>query len=102
MQRQDGEGRGGEDGRARGREGLSALPTSLPSLQPTSSATRFATLMAATRRGWVQPTFFPPSHHPASYRYCGSCVVLPLPVSPTMISTYPRSRVRWHMEAPRY
>ncbi len=29
--------------------------TSLPSLTPISCATRAATLMAATRRGWVQP-----------------------------------------------
>ena len=31
------------------------VPTSWPRRQPTSSATCFATDMAATRRGWVQP-----------------------------------------------
>lgn len=34
-------------------------PTSWPNLVPTSSATRAATDMAATRLGWVQPTFMP-------------------------------------------
>ena len=33
--------------------------TWFPSFQPISSETRAATDMAATRRGWVQPTFFP-------------------------------------------
>ena len=33
-----------------------AYPTSSPSRHPTSSATRLATDMAATRRGWVHPT----------------------------------------------
>ena len=32
-----------------------AYPTSSPSRHPNSSATRFATLLAATRRGCVQP-----------------------------------------------
>lgn len=106
-----------------------AYPTSCPSRQPISSATRAATVMAATRRGCVHATMRPPPvqpaqlkvgkgvisleawccrkkeyelwllaqpahlHNsttadtavraPASCRYCGSCVVLPLPVSPT-------------------
>ncbi len=46
-------------------------------------ATRAATLIAATRLGWVQPTFFPSLQYPASYRYCGICVVFPEPVSPS-------------------
>ena len=59
----------------------------LPNLTLISSATLAATDMAATRRGWVQPIFFPPSQNPASYRYCGTCVVFPLPVSPSIIKT---------------
>ena len=38
--------------------------TSLPSFTPTSCATRAATDMAATRRGWVQPIFKPPLLYP--------------------------------------
>lgn len=49
----------------------------------TSSATRAATVMAAMRRGCVHTTSRPPVVHPASCKYCGSWVVLPLPVSPT-------------------
>lgn len=89
--------------------------TSLPSLTPTSCATRAATDMAATRRGWVQPIFKPPALYPwqkqitswvsrttqvlqiiylcmwgltSSIRYCGIWVVLPDPVSPSMMSTW--------------
>lgn len=59
-------------------------PISSPTRHPTSSATRVATLIAATRRGCVQPTIFRP-FSPASTMYCVSCVVFPLPVSPTTI-----------------
>ena len=38
----------------------------------TSSATRAATLIAATRRGCVQP-MRPDFEYPASCRYCGIC-----------------------------
>ena len=38
----------------------------------TSSATRAATLMAATRRGCVHP-MRPDFEYPASCRYCGIC-----------------------------
>lgn len=41
-------------------------PTLWPSSTPHSSATRFATETAATRRGWVIPMTFPPLHSPAS------------------------------------
>ena len=34
--------------------------------------------------GCVQATTRPPSAQPASNRYCGICVLLPHPVSPTM------------------
>jgi len=53
------------------------IPTSFPSLTSNSSATRLATLIAATRLGCVQaiiPTFV----YPASWRYCGICVVFPI------------------------
>ena len=43
--------------------------------------------MAATRRGWVQPIFLPSLVQPSSCRYCGSCVVLPEPVSPQTMTT---------------
>ena len=51
-----------------------------------SSLTRLATDMAATRRGCVQP-IMPYVAYPSSARYCVSCVVLPLPVSPTTTIT---------------
>jgi hypothetical protein len=57
-------------------------PTSCPNLHPTSSATRFATDIAATRRGCVHP-IRPLSAYPDSARYCTICVVFPEPVSPT-------------------
>mmetsp|Transcript_18344 Transcript_18344/g.69425 ORF Transcript_18344/g.69425 Transcript_18344/m.69425 type:complete len:390 (-) Transcript_18344:610-1779(-) len=62
-------------------------PTSSPRRHPTSSATRAATLMAATRLGCVQP-IRPNLVYPSSRRYCVSCVVLPLPVSPVMTTTW--------------
>jgi hypothetical protein len=61
-------------------------PHSFPSWTPISSATRAATVCAATRRGCVHATTRPPSAQPASNRYCGICVLFPLPVSPTMIN----------------
>lgn len=64
--------------------------TSLPSLTPISWATRAATLMAATRRGCVQPIFLLLCVNPPSYKYCGIWVVFPDPVSPSMIRTYKR------------
>lgn len=67
--------------------GLKNKLTSWPRRQPNSSATRFATDMAATRRGWVQP-ILPRTVNPASARYCVICVVLPLPVSPMTTSVW--------------
>jgi len=46
------------------------------------------TLMAATLRGCVQPIFFLSLVYPASYKYWGIWVVLPEPVSPSMIKTW--------------
>ena len=62
-------------------------PTSLPSGHPTSSLTRLATDMAATRRGCVQP-IMPYRPYPSSIKYCVSCVVFPLPVSPTITTAW--------------
>lgn len=63
-------------------------PTSRPSWTPISCATRRATVVTATRRGWVQQTIrVPPAVHPASSRYWGICVVFPQPVSPTITTT---------------
>uniref|UniRef100_A0A0K2THR0 Uncharacterized protein n=1 Tax=Lepeophtheirus salmonis TaxID=72036 RepID=A0A0K2THR0_LEPSM len=59
-------------------------PTSWPSKQPNSSATRLDTDIAATRRGCVHP-ILPLAVNPASAIYCVNCVVLPDPVSPTTI-----------------
>ena len=56
-------------------------PTSCPSRQPNSSATRLATDMAATRRGCVH-AMMPLEVKPASAMYWVIWVVLPLPVSP--------------------
>lgn len=76
------------------RRNARSSPTSSPSTAPRSSATRFATVMAATRRGCVMPmtpslriTWRCESHlkNPDSCRYCAIWVVLPLPVSPTII-----------------
>jgi hypothetical protein len=58
-------------------------PTSLSS----SLATRAATLVAAIRRGCVQPIcWFTP--RPIAIQIFGSCVVLPEPVSPATITTW--------------
>mmetsp|Transcript_11528 Transcript_11528/g.42703 ORF Transcript_11528/g.42703 Transcript_11528/m.42703 type:complete len:321 (-) Transcript_11528:650-1612(-) len=64
-----------------------AYPTSSPSRHPNSSATRFATLIAATLRGCVHP-ILPRLVYPASARYWVICVVLPLPVSPITTNTW--------------
>ena len=48
---------------------LIVYPTSCPKSQPNSSATRFATLIAATRRGCVQP-IMPRLVRPISAMYC--------------------------------
>ena len=56
-------------------------PTSWPKSQPNSSATLLATLIAATRRGCVQP-IMPLEVKPISAMYCVICVVFPEPVSP--------------------
>jgi hypothetical protein len=48
-----------------------AYPTSSPNTVPTSSATLVATLVAATRLGWVQATTWFWPDQPASCRYCG-------------------------------
>ena len=45
-----------------------AYPTSFPSSTPISSLTRFATDIAATRRGCVHPTI-PNAVSPSSWRY---------------------------------
>ena len=50
-----------------------------------------ALIVAASRRGCVHATTRPPCVQPDSCRYCGSCVVLPEPVSPTTITHWKRS-----------
>lgn len=51
-----------------------------------SCETLVAVETAATRRGWVIPIkpglSLPSKPNPASYSICGTCVVLPDPVSP--------------------
>lgn len=64
-----------------------AKPTSVPRAHPRSSATRAASIVAAIRLGCVQQTARPCCAHPASARYCGSCVLFPLPVSAVTITT---------------
>ena len=63
-----------------------AYPTLVPSSHPISSLTRFATDIAATRRGCVQP-IIPNVLYPSSCMYCVICVVFPDPVSPTTTTT---------------
>jgi len=58
-----------------------AYPTSSPSTVPTSSATRVATLVAATRLGWVQATTWLLPDQPASWRYCGISIYQLVPSS---------------------
>ena len=62
-------------------------PTSSPIVTSISSATRFATDIAATRLGCVHTTIlFSFVVYPASTRNWGICVVFPDPVSPTRTS----------------
>ena len=57
-----------------------------PGRSPSSSAIRRATVVAAIRRGWVQPIIpWPP--RPASRQNLGIWVVFPDPVSPETITT---------------
>ncbi len=65
-------------------------PTSLPNGEPSSSATRAATLRAAIRRGCVWP-MSPSNPRPKSRQIFGNCVLLPLPVSPHTTITWCRS-----------
>mmetsp|Transcript_1340 Transcript_1340/g.3125 ORF Transcript_1340/g.3125 Transcript_1340/m.3125 type:complete len:304 (+) Transcript_1340:772-1683(+) len=59
-----------------------------PISSPRSSATRAATPMALMRRGCVHMTYTGSPRAAASSRmYCGTCVVLPHPVSPSMMVT---------------
>lgn len=57
-----------------------------------TSATRWATDMAATLLGWVQATAFLPLERANSTHHWGICVVLPEPVSPTNTMVWWRSR----------
>src|SRR5690606_11643427 len=61
-------------------------PTCRPGSEPSSSAIRRATDVAAIRRGWVWP-IRPRRPCPASAQILGSWVVLPEPVSPLTITT---------------
>mmetsp|Transcript_25526 Transcript_25526/g.65734 ORF Transcript_25526/g.65734 Transcript_25526/m.65734 type:complete len:247 (-) Transcript_25526:100-840(-) len=58
-------------------------PTVSPRAHPASSATLLETVMTGTRRGCVMAICRPPAVQPASCKNCGSCVVFPLPVSPS-------------------
>ena len=59
-----------------------------PSGVASSSAIRSATVRAAMRRGWVWPISPPSRPRPSSRQIFGSCVVLPLPVSPATMTTW--------------
>ena len=61
-------------------------PTSRPHVTFNSSATRFETDNAATRRGCVQ-AIRPLKPPPAAKQIFGICVVLPDPVSPAIMTT---------------
>src|ERR1700760_294792 len=61
---------------------------------PSSSATRAASARAARRRGWVW-AITPATPRPSSRQYCGSCVLLPEPVSPATMSTCRSLSARW-------
>lgn len=50
---------------------LIEYPTFCPTSTPHSSATLFATVTAATRRGWVTPIALPSRQNPALNRNCG-------------------------------
>ncbi len=58
-------------------------PTDRPTVSPSSSAIRWATVTAATRLGWVQP-MMPRMPLPASRHILGIWVVFPEPVSPVI------------------
>jgi hypothetical protein len=61
----------------------------------TSSETRLATDMAATRRGWVQPTM-PLMVYPSSIRYCNRRVRVRIKVRVRRgLRVRVRARVRW-------
>mmetsp|Transcript_29832 Transcript_29832/g.89733 ORF Transcript_29832/g.89733 Transcript_29832/m.89733 type:complete len:388 (-) Transcript_29832:87-1250(-) len=60
-------------------------PTTLPHASPRSAATRSATAMADSRRGWEHAIRAVPDV--ASKRNCGTCVDLPQPVSPATRTT---------------
>ena len=63
-------------------------PTSPPTLAPRSAATRSATPMAEMRRGCVHTMdASTPAASAASSTNCGTCVVLPQPVSPEITTT---------------
>lgn len=47
-------------------------PTSSPRIHPISSATLAATVVAATRLGWVTAIIALGAVHPVSYKYCGN------------------------------
>ena len=65
-------------------------PTVSPGLSPRSVATLSATDTAEMRRGCVHSTRQAlPCCHDSSKMYCGTCVVLPQPVSPLMSTTWP-------------
>ena len=66
-------------------------PTSSPSRTPISSATRAATVTAANLEGCAHAICSPFGAQPARCRYCGTWVLLPLPVSPTTIVVACRS-----------
>ena len=61
-------------------------PTASPTRTSSSAASRLATACAAMRRGCVWP-IKPSMPRPASRQSFGSCVVLPLPVSPQTMMT---------------
>ena len=65
---------------------LILYPTSSPRGTFISSATRLATDIAATLRGYVQPNFYPLGINPASKQYYVIYVVFPEPVSPMHIN----------------
>mmetsp|Transcript_78138 Transcript_78138/g.178818 ORF Transcript_78138/g.178818 Transcript_78138/m.178818 type:complete len:216 (+) Transcript_78138:2257-2904(+) len=72
-------------------------PTSSPSSAFRSSATRWARVIAATRRGWVHTTTLSAGINPGSSQInCGIKVDLPQPVSPEIIVTT-LFRIAWRM-----
>lgn len=58
-----------------------------PSTVPSSSEIRVATVLAATRRGWVWP-IMPSTPRPSSRQILGIWVVFPEPVSPHTTTTW--------------